>query len=279
MHGDYMFNQYSQSMVDVQSEISTAHLKYTVIDSLPNSGTEINWTRFNDRLLLCYFLISPIIFLACSVVAVLFSGFFGGILHHSSLSNSTKEFIATNMYFGLVWLFFLYYLIKLIFYPAYRRGTGQMFIQNDIVTIAGKNIAISEISRIKYHGRDVNVELTDEELEEIENLWWLPVAKLFIPYDILLELTNGECIEFHVHISDGPKIVNFLSKILEKPSVLDWEKAGVEHNASKTSEYDDWDNKSFGRWIFDYVTKFFPRLIIGFVILYFVGTGVVYVNV
>ena len=95
-----------------------------------------------------------------------------------------------------------------------------MFIQNDIVTIAGKNIAISEISRIKYHGRDVNVELTDEELEEIENLWWLPVAKLFIPYELILELTNGECIEFHVHISDGPKIVNFLSKILEKHARL-----------------------------------------------------------
>ena len=154
----------------------------------------------------------------------------------------------------------------------------------------------NDINRITYYVQDEpELDTDDEDLPE-----WM--TKFFRILDemhlfVIQIFTSGDEIPFTVSVpkSDGPTLVQYLSEYIGVPYELDFSE-GTKHlsdeerilleteqmkkEASET--YHDWDNKTAGRWILDYFTKFLPRLFIGLAILgiigVFLGPGMDYVQ-
>ena len=280
-----------------QSPSDSTAMRYVRVNEGEGNSINVSWTKMWDYYLLVFLVTSPLWIVMFAFLFVLLGGFVGGILHYIPMSIDMKITIATSIPKVLSIVMLLGSILAGVVYVVLRRPLTTLKIEEGMLRFMKIQFPTNDINRITYYVQDEPEPDTDEEdLPE-----WM--TKFFRILDemhlfVIQIFTSGDEIPFTVSVpkSDGPTLVQYLSEYIGVPYELDFSE-GTKHlsdeerilleteqmkkEASET--YHDWDNKTAGRWILDYFTKFLPRLFIGLAILgiigVFLGPGMDYVQI
>ena len=272
-----------------QSPPDSTAMRYVKVSEGEGNSINVSWTKMWDYYLLVFLVTSPLWIVMFAFLFVLLGGFVGGILHYIPMSINMKITIATSIPKVLS-------ILAGVVYVVLRRPLTTLKIEEGMLRFMKIQFPTNDINRITYYAQDEpEPDTDDEDLPE-----WM--TKFFRILDemhlfVIQIFTSGDRIPFTVSVpkSDGPTLVQYLSEYIGVPYELDFS-GGTKHlsdeerilleteqmkkEASET--YHDWDNKTAGRWILDYFTKFLPRLFIGLAILgiigVFLGPGMDYVQ-
>ena len=281
--------------MDKSPSDSTA-MRYVRVSEGEGNSINVSWTKMWDYYLLVFLVTSPLWIVMFAFLFVLLGGFVGGILHYIPMSIDMKITIATSIPKVLLIVMLLGSILAGVVYVVLRRPLTTLKIEEGMLRFMKIQFPTNDINRITYYVQDEpEPDTDDEDLPE-----WM--TKFFRILDemhlfVIQIFTSGDRIPFTVSVpkSDGPILVQYLSEYIGVPYELDFSE-GTKHlsdeerilleteqmkkEASET--YHDWDNKTAGKWILDYFTKFLPRLFIGLAILgiigVFLGPGMDYVQ-
>ena len=279
-----------------QSPSDSTAMRYVRVNEGEGNSINVSWTKMWDYYLLVFLVTSPLWIVMFAFLFVLLGGFVGGILHYIPMSIDMKITIATSIPKVLSIVMLLGSILAGVVYVVLRRPLTTLKIEEGMLRFMKIQFPTNDINRITYYVQDEpEPDTDDEDLPE-----WM--TKFFRILDemhlfVIQIFTSGDEIPFTVSVpkSDGPTLVQYLSEYIGVPYELDFSE-GTKHlsdeerilleteqmkkEASET--YHDWDNKTAGRWILDYFTKFLPRLFIGLAILgiigVFLGPGMDYVQ-
>ena len=279
-----------------QSPSDSTAMRYVRVIEGEGNSINVSWTKMWDYYLLVFLVTSPLWIVMFAFLFVLLGGFVGGILHYIPMSIDMKITIATSIPKVLSIVMLLGSILAGVVYVLLRRPLTTLKIEEGMLRFMKIQFPTNDINRITYYVQDEpEPDTDDEDLPE-----WM--TKFFLILDemhlfVIQIFTSGDRIPFTVSVpkSDGPSLVQYLSEYIGVPYELDFSE-GTKHlsdeerilleteqmkkEASET--YHDWDNKTAGRWILDYFTKFLPRLFIGSAILgiigVFLGPGMDYVQ-
>lgn len=279
-----------------QSPSDSTAMRYVRVNEGEGNSINVSWTKMWDYYLLVFLVTSPLWIVMFAFLFVLLGGFVGGILHYIPMSIDMKITIATSIPKVLSVVMLLGSILAGVVYVVLRRPLTTLKIEEGMLRFMKIQFPTNDINRITYYVQDEpEPDTDDEDLPE-----WM--TKFFRILDemhlfVIQIFTSGDGIPFTVSVpkSDGPTLVQYLSEYIGVPYELDFSE-GTKHlsdeerilleteqmkkEASET--YHDWDNKTAGRWILDYFTKFLPRLFIGLAILgiigVFLGPGMDYVQ-
>ena len=274
---------------------STA-MRYVRVSEGEGNSINISWTKMWDYYLLVFLVTSPLWILMFAFLFVLLGGFVGGILHYLPMSMDMKVTIATSIPKVMSIFMLLGSILAGVVYVVLRRPLTTLKIEEGMLKFMKIQFPTNDINRITYYVQDEpEPDTDDEDLPE----WMTKFSRILdeMHLFVIQIFTSGDRIPFTVSVpkSDGPTLVQYLSEYIGVPYELDFSE-GTKHlsdeerilleteqmkkEASET--YHDWDNKTAGRWILDYFTKFLPRLFIGLAILgiigVFLGPGMDYVQ-
>lgn len=279
-----------------QSPPDSTAMRYVKVSEGEGNSINVSWTKMWDYYLLVFLVTSPLWIVMFAFLFVLLGGFVGGILHYIPMSIDMKITIATSIPKVLSIVMLLGSILAGVVYVVLRRPLTTLKIEEGMLRFMKIQFPTNDINRITYYVQDEpEPDTVDEDLPE-----WM--TKFFRILDemhlfVIQIFTSGDRIPFTVSVPrfDGPTLVQYLSEYIGVPYELDFSE-GTKHlsdeerilleteqmkkEASET--YHDWDNKTAGRWILDYFTKFLPRLFIGLAILgiigVFLGPGMDYVQ-
>lgn len=279
-----------------QSPPDSTAMRYVKVSEGEGNSINVSWTKMWDYYLLVFLVTSPLWIVMFAFLFVLLGGFVGGILHYIPMSIDMKITIATSIPKVLSIVMLLGSILAGVVYVVLRRPLTTLKIEEGMLRFMKIQFPTNDINRITYYVQDEpEPDTDDEDLPE-----WM--TKFFRILDemhlfVIQIFTSGDRIPFTVSVPrfDGPTLVQYLSEYIGVPYELDFSE-GTKHlsdeerilleteqmkkEASET--YHDWDNKTAGRWILDYFTKFLPRLFIGLAILgiigVFLGPGMDYVQ-
>ena len=279
-----------------QSPSDSTAMRYVRVIEGEGNSINVSWTKMWDYYLLVFLVTSPLWIVMFAFLFVLLGGLVGGILHYIPMSIDMKITIATSIPKVLSIVMLLGSILAGVVYVLLRRPLTTLKIEEGMLRFMKIQFPTNDINRITYYVQDEpEPDTDDEDLPE-----WM--TKFFLILDemhlfVIQIFTSGDRIPFTVSVpkSDGPSLVQYLSEYIGVPYELDFSE-GTKHlsdeerilleteqmkkEASET--YHDWDNKTAGRWILDYFTKFLPRLFIGSAILgiigVFLGPGMDYIQ-
>ena len=278
-------------MSDSRSDSSV--MRYVRVNEGAGNSIAVSWTKLWDYYLFFILITSPLWMFMFAFLFVLLGGFVGGILHYTPLSTEMKVTIATSIPSVLSIITLLGSILAGVAYVILRKPLTTLKVEEGTLTYMKIRFPTDDINRITYYVLD-QPEL-DEDDEDVPE-WMMNFLRITEdighPFVIQIHMSTGES-PFTVSVpkSDGPALVQYLSDYLSVPFDLDFSEGNdhlseeernlleAEQMKEEASEaYHDWDNKTAGRWILDYFTKFLPRLFIGLVILGVVGLGMDYVQ-
>ena len=277
-------------MSDSRSDSSV--MRYVRVNEGAGNSITVSWTKLWDYYLFFILITSPLWMFMFAFLFALLGGFVGGVLHYTPLSTEMKVTIATSIPSVLSIITLLGSILAGVAYVILRKPLTTLKVEEGTLTYMKIRFPTDDINRITYYVLDQSeLDEDDEDLPEWMKkcLQVLEEMHLFV----IQIFTSGDPMPFTVSVpkSDGPDLVQYLSEYLSVPFDLDFSEGNdhlskeernlleAEQMKEEASEaYHDWDNKTSGRWILDYFTKFLPRLFIGLIILGVVGLGMDYVQ-
>ena len=267
-------------------------MKFIHIHEESDGAITISWTKLWDRRFFGIVISSPFWIFLVALFLFLLGGFVGGILYFTPLSNDLKElisFVAPNI---LLLIVMIISILAALTYIVFRKQLTRIKLEKDRAIYIRMKFPTNNFTHITYHDLDESQEMEkhddlDDDIPDwlnklivgFENFVdWLTSERLFY---IHLHSTTDEPFTIDVPTSDGPKLAKFLSSYLNVPlgpgpsAVNEPEHISDEERVKQQAkeEYNDWDNKSLGKWIFDYCTGFLPKLIIVILILSIISLG------
>ena len=279
-----------------QTPSDSTAMRYVRVSEGEGNSINVSWTKMWDYYLLVFLVTSPLWIVMFAFLFVLLGGFVGGILHYIPMSIEMKITIATSIPKVLSIVMLLGSILAGVVYVVLRRPLTTLKIEEGMLRFMKIQFPTNDINRITYYVQDEpEPDTDDEDLPE----WMTKFSRILdeMHLFVIQIFTTGDRIPFSVSVpkSDGPTLVQYLSEYIGVPYELDFSE-GTKHlsdeerilleteqmkkEASET--YHDWDNKTAGKWILDYFTKFLPRLFIGLAILgiigVFLGPGMDYVQ-
>ena len=279
-----------------QTPSDSTAMRYVRVSEGEGNSINVSWTKMWDYYLLVFLITSPLWIVMFAFLFVLLGGFVGGILHYIPMSIEMKITIATSIPKVLSIVMLLGSILAGVVYVVLRRPLTTLKIEEGMLKFMKIQFPTNDINRITYYVQDEpEPDTDDEDLPE----WMTKFSRILdeMHLFVIQIFTSGDRIPFTVSVpkSDGPTLVQYLSEYIGVPYELDFSE-GTKHlsdeerilleteqmkkEASET--YHDWDNKTAGKWILDYFTKFLPRLFIGLAILgiigVFLGPGMDYVQ-
>ena len=279
-----------------QTPSDSTAMRYVRVSEGEGNSINVSWTKMWDYYLLVFLITSPLWIVMFAFLFVLLGGFVGGILHYIPMSIEMKITIATSIPKVLSIVMLLGSILAGVVYVVLRRPLTTLKIEEGMLKFMKIQFPTNDINRITYYVQDEpEPDTDDEDLPE----WMTKFSRILdeMHLFVIQIFTTGDRIPFTVSVpkSDGPTLVQYLSEYIGVPYELDFSE-GTKHlsdeerilleteqmkkEASET--YHDWDNKTAGKWILDYFTKFLPRLFIGLAILgiigVFLGPGMDYVQ-
>lgn len=267
-------------------------MRYVRVNEGAGNSITVSWTKLWDYYLFFILITSPLWMFMFAFLFALLGGFVGGVLHYTPLSTEMKVTIATSIPSVLSIITLLGSILAGVAYVILRKPLTTLKVEEGTLTYMKIRFPTDDINRITYYVLDQSeLDEDDEDLPEWMKkcLQVLEEMHLFV----IQIFTSGDPMPFTVSVpkSDGPDLVQYLSEYLSVPFDLDFSEGNdhlskeernlleAEQMKEEASEaYHDWDNKTSGRWILDYFTKFLPRLFIGLIILGVVGLGMDYVQ-
>lgn len=268
-------------------------MRYVRVNEGAGNSITVSWTKMWDYYLLLFLITSPLWMFIFAVFFVLLGGFVGGILRYTPLSTDMKVTVATSISEVLPIVMLLGSILVGAVYVILRKPLTTLKIEEGVLTFMKIRFPTDDIDHITYFVEDEpEPDTDDEDLPE----WMKKFFQVFeeMHLFVIQIFTSGDQMPFTVSVpkSDGPALVQYLSEYLSVPFDLDFSE-GSEHLSKEernlleaeqmkqeaSEAYHDWDNKTAGRWILDYFTKFLPRLFIVLVILGIIGLGMDYVQI
>ena len=274
---------------------STA-MRYVRVDEGEGNSITVSWTKMWDHYLLILLITSPLWMFMFAFLFVLLGGFVGGVFHYTSMSMNMKVTVATSIPEVLSIVMLLGSILVGVVYVILRKPLTTLKVEEGMLTFMKIQFPTDDINHITYYVQDEpDSDTDDEDLPEWMTKFFLILEEMHL--FVIQIFTSGDQMPFTVSVpkSDGPALVQYLSEHLGVPYELDFS-GGTKHlsedernlleaeqmKQEATEAYHDWNNKTAGRWILDYFTKFLPRLFIGLVILgiigIFLGPGMDYVQ-
>ena len=267
-------------------------MKFVHIHEEPDGAFTISWTKLWDRRFLGIVISSPFWIFLVALFLFLLGGFVGGILYFTPLSSDLKElisFVAPNI---LILIVMIISILAALTYIVFRKQLTRIKLEKDRAIYIRMKFPTNNFTHITYHDLDESQEMEKhDDLDDDFPDWlnklivgfenfvdWLTFERLFY---IHLHSITDEPFTIDVPTSDGPELAKFLSNYLNVPlgpgpsAVNEPEHISDEERVKQQAkeEYNDWDNKSLGKWIFDYCTGFLPKLIIVILILSIISLG------
>mgnify|MGYP006143220031 CR=1 FL=1 len=275
------------------SPSDSSAMRYVRVNEGAGNSITVSWTKLWDYYLLFFLITSPLWMFMFAFLFVLLGGFVGGILHYTAMSTEMKVTVATSIPPVLSIVMLLGSILAGVAYVILRKPLTTLKVEEGTLTYMKIRFPTDDINRITYYVLD-QPELDEDDEDAPE--WMMNFLRITedigYPFVIQIHMSTGES-PFTVSVpkSDGPDLVQYLSDHLGVPYDLDFSE-GTEHLSEEERNlfeaeqmkqeareaYHYWDNKTAGRWILDYFTKFLPRLFIGLVILGVVGLGMDYVQ-
>ena len=278
-------------MNDSRSDSSV--MRNVIINEVADNSITISWTKLWDSSFLLVLVTSPLWMVMFAFLFLLLGGFVGGILHYTPLSTEMKETIATLIPSVLSIITLLGSIMAGVAYVILRKPLTTLKVEEGTLTYMKIQFPTDDINRITYYVLGQSELYEDDELvpEWMMN-YSRTIEDIECSFVIQIHMSDDE-FPFTVSVpkSDGFALVQYLSEYLSVPFDLD-PSEGAEHLSKEelnlleaeqmkqeaSKAYHDWDNKTAGRWILDYFTKFLPRLFLGLVILGVIGLGIDYVQ-
>ena len=267
-------------------------MKFVHIHEESDGAFTISWTKLWDRRFLGIVILSPFWIFFGALFLFLLGGFVGGILYFTPLSSDLKELISFVAPQILLLIVMIVSILAALTYIVFRKQLTRIKLEKDTAIYIRMKIPTNDFTHITYHDFDESQEMEkhddlDDDFPDWLNKFlvgcvnfveWLTFERLFY---IHLHSTTDEPFAIDVPSSDGPDLAKFLSNYLNVPlgplpfPVNEPEHISDEERVKQQAkeEYNDWDNKSLGKWIFDYCTGFLPKLIIVILILSIISLG------
>ena len=279
------------------SRFDSTAMRYVRVDEGEGNSITVSWTKMWDHYLLFFLITSPLWMFMFAVLFAFLGAFVGGILHYTAMSPEMIETVTTSIPDVLSIVMLLGSILAGFVYIILPKPLTASKIEDGMLTYMKIRFPTNHINRITYYIQD-QPEL-DEDDEDVPG-WMMNFLRIAedigYPFVIQIHMSTDES-PFTVSVpkSDGPALVQYLSEYLSVPFDLDFSE-GTDHLSEEernlleaeqmkqeaSEAYHDWDNKTAGRWILDYFTKFLPRLFIGLVILaiigMFIGPGMDYLQ-
>jgi len=208
-------------------------------------------------------LVIPLILGMFAVASLIFSILVIGVLGYVDLFSADLATINWAL-FGVSFLILTIRSRAGILFSLSQAGAGTLTINKDKISARFLDISVEDVAQVSYS-------------MEVDDSWEGGLMENLFHHSYAISLLNEAGESIYETISskhDGPLLIEYLSNILQvdydvnqvmsidanQENNIDENDPEAEEKIKRSEEYHDWDSKSFGRWISDYILKFVPRV-------------------